>query len=98
MNDIERITISEAARRFNCSAVWLRRLCQQNRIASWKVTERLYLVDPNDVAAWFANAPQPGRPKTKKQNSSVKSKLSPARGAGSRKPKNETATDVERSD
>ncbi len=65
MNDIERITISEAARRFNISAVWLRRLCQQNRIASWKVTERLYLVDPNDVAAWFANAPQPGRPKTK---------------------------------
>jgi len=66
MNDLERITISQAAQRFNKSAVWLRRLCQQGRIQSWKVSDRLYLVDPNDVAAWIVNAPQVGRPKKKK--------------------------------
>jgi hypothetical protein len=62
---IERITISQAAQRFHRSAVWIRRLCQQGRIASWKVNDRLYLVDPNDVAAWFANMPHPGRPKNR---------------------------------
>lgn len=59
----ERITITEAARRFNKSAVWLRRLCQQGRIPSWKVSPRLYLVDPNDMEAWFAKKTRPGRPR-----------------------------------
>lgn len=58
----ERITISQAAQRFNLSASWLRRLCEQGRIASVRYG-KVWTVDPVDVAAWIANAPQPGRPK-----------------------------------
>jgi hypothetical protein len=67
MNEIEKITIAAAAARFHRSAAWLRRLCQTGRIPSWRVNSRLYLIDPNDVAAWIANAPPPGRPKRTNQ-------------------------------
>lgn len=61
-NTLERLTLAQASRRFGLSVAWLRRLCQQGRLPHI-IYGRTYTVDPNDVAAWLATCPQPGRPR-----------------------------------
>ena len=78
MSATDRITIAQAARRFNLSARWIQKLVQRGDIAAIKITSRLFLIDPVDLAAWIVSDERrpvgypKGKPRTNRLSQSIK--------------------------
>ena len=58
------ITVTEAAAKLKVSTRYVRRLCQDNRLAHVEVNQRLLLIDPVSVERFTKERAPRGRPKT----------------------------------
>jgi excisionase family DNA binding protein len=57
------ISIEQAAKTAGCSASYLRKLANENRIQIFKLNQRFYLVDKRSVEQFFSQPRKLGRPR-----------------------------------